>query len=122
MSYDHRKTAAESATFWDFMREAEIRFYEEIVKILKKNSKFEAVKVGGDNRTPFLDFKGEDLSDLSFDGFFQIVVDHNEVWVNVEANTVARGKQTYSQRKRLGVFSVSDAVEAIEDLVGLRRI
>lgn len=122
MSYDRRKTSAESATFWDFIRKAEIGFYEEVAKVLKKNKKFETVKVGGDDRTPFLEFKGEDLSDLSFDGHFHLVLDHNEVWVNASANTVARGKQEYSQRKRLGVFDVAEAVEVIEDLVGLRRI
>jgi len=120
MGYDYR-TASETSTFWDFMRKAEIGFYEEIVKILKQNKKFESVKVGGDARTPFIEFKGEDLSDLSFEGLFHIVVDHNEVWVNASANTVLRGKQEYSQRKHLGVFNVSDAVEVIEDLVGLRR-
>jgi hypothetical protein len=103
------------------MRKAEIGFYEEIVKILKQNKKFELIKVGGDNRTPFIEFKGEDLGDMSFDGLLHIVVDHNEVLVYASANTVMRGKQEYSQRKRLGVFSVADAVEVIEDLVGLRR-
>jgi hypothetical protein len=119
MGYDHRKTAA-SKTLLELINEAEKTFYREIAKVLKKNKKFEYCEVAGGN-VYFLDFKGQDKSDLDFDGFFSVVLRHSEVWVNFSANHVYRGKIDFNKGYPLGQFTVDDAVEIIEEQLGLRN-
>lgn len=118
MSYDHRRTAS-STSLLSLIDEAEQKFYQEIAKILKKNKKFERCDVAGGN-VHFLDFKGQDKSDLDFDGHFNVVIDHNQVWVNFTASHAYRGSLNFSKRYPLGTFTVDDAVEIIEEQLGLR--
>lgn len=117
MTYD-RRTASDKSLH-SFLKKAEAEFLKDVARAVNGSRKIRASVTGVS--TPFINFEGEDYSDIHFDGYASIITTGTNVLVTFEMNHAYRGRIQEEYRLKTGELTTKRLADIIiKNILGSR--
>lgn len=112
--------AAQSMSFWDYLIGAQEEFLRAAARLIKREAggHAESVTVKRGRSVAWLEYKGQDRSDMDLEWTVSLIVKEPDVDVHVDADSVS-GRSKRDVSYKIGVLTPDDILRLFQNSFGL---